>query len=79
VTFDEPTRGADVGAIAEIRQIGRAFPYLFPATTLATAPATTPQETIVLYLPPIGGLAPLAGLPIIDGAFTLARLPTPNH
>jgi trimeric autotransporter adhesin len=47
------------------------FPYLYPATKLATVLATPPSEAVTLYLPPLGAAA-LIGLPITKGVFTLA-------
>jgi hypothetical protein len=51
-----------------------AFPYVYPATSLSTVLAATPSQTITLYLPQLGA-APLTGLPITKGAFSLAANP----
>lgn len=48
-----------------------AYPYVYPATGLATVLSATPAETITLYLPQIGGAIPLKDLPIIQGPFNL--------
>ncbi len=50
-----------------------AYPYLYPANSLATV--TTPGADIYLYLPEIGGTAPLTGLPVTEDPFTLEANP----
>src|ERR1043166_8884898 len=49
------------------------FPYVYPATKLATVLAATPSETITLSLPQLG--PPLTKLPITKGAFKLEANP----
>jgi len=52
-----------------------AYPYVFPAQTLAQATATTLGQSgpdVVVYLGDVGAGNPLQGLPVTQGPFTLA-------
>jgi hypothetical protein len=59
------------GYFTSAAPLSTAYPYLYPATSLATVSATAPGEAITLYLPQIGGATPLKKLPITQGAFNL--------
>lgn len=65
----------NAGYFASSAAAATAYPYLYPATSLATVSAAQPGQAITLYLPEIGGATPLRDLPLVQGAFNLQANP----